>query len=96
MTMAPLHIDTASITSGGANGGLPSPELSSADDFYEARDPLMLESKRMSEDQIKAIRSSKKVREFYREQNELITELIDPAEGREGAQEEEERNQVKV
>ncbi|KAG0233091.1 hypothetical protein BGX31_004949 [Mortierella sp. GBA43] len=97
MTMAPLQIDTASITSGGANGGgLPSPELSSADDFYEARDPLMLESKRMSEDQIRAIRSSKKVREFYREQNELITELIDPAEEREGAQEQEERNQVKL
>jgi hypothetical protein len=95
MGMAPLQIDTASIASGG-NRSLPSPELSSADDFYEARDPLMLESKRMSEDQIRAIRSNKKVREFYREQNELIAELLDPAEGREGAQEQEERNQVKV
>lgn len=92
--MGPLHIDTVSVGSGG--GGLPSPELSSADDFYEARDPLMLESKRMSEDQIKSIRSSKKVREFYREQNELIAELLDPADAREGAKEQEERNQFKV
>ncbi|KAF9364795.1 hypothetical protein BGX34_000342 [Mortierella sp. NVP85] len=95
MGMAPLQIDTASIASGG-NRSLPSPEPSSAEDFYEARDPLMLESKRMSEDQIRAIRSNKKVREFYREQNELIAELLDPAEGREGAQEQEERNQVKL
>ncbi|KAF9935804.1 hypothetical protein BGZ65_002994 [Modicella reniformis] len=102
MSMGPLHIDTKSIAShsgsGAAahSGGLPTPEPSSADDFYEVRDPLMLESKRMSEDQIRAIRSSKKVREFYREQNELISELLDPAEGREGAQEEEARNQFKL
>ncbi|KAF9360207.1 hypothetical protein BGX26_010207 [Mortierella sp. AD094] len=91
--MTSLHIDTG-IT--GPDGGLPSPELSSADDFYEARDPMSLESKRMSEDQIRAIRSSKKVREFYREQNELIADLLDPAEGREGAEDLERRNQVKL
>lgn len=50
----------------------------------------------MSEEQIVAIKSNKKVREFYREQNELISDLLDPPEGREGAAELEERNQVKV
>ncbi|KAF9586277.1 hypothetical protein BGW38_007558 [Lunasporangiospora selenospora] len=86
--------------------GLPSPEISSADEycdddddvdlFYRSRDPMLLESKRVSEDQIRAIRSSKKVRDFYREQNELIDELLEPAESREGAAELEEKNQVKV
>ncbi|KAI8602739.1 putative cation efflux pump [Dissophora ornata] len=95
--MAPaLHIDTATI--GSSIGSLPSPGLSSAEDFYEARDPMSLESRQMSEDQIRMlhIKSSKKVKDFYREQNELIAELLDPPEGREGAQELEERNQFKL
>ncbi|KAF8917316.1 hypothetical protein BGZ58_005135, partial [Dissophora ornata] len=57
---------------------------------------MSLASKRMSEEQIEAIKSSKQVREFYREQNELITDLLDPPEGREGAAELEKKNQVKL
>ncbi|KAF9375209.1 hypothetical protein CPB97_011602, partial [Podila verticillata] len=80
-----LTIDTA------AGVGLPSPEPSP--DFYKARDPMSLESKRMSEEQMRS--SKKAVKEFYREQNELIDDLIDPRENREGAAEEEEKNLVK-
>ncbi|ORZ28381.1 cation efflux family-domain-containing protein [Lobosporangium transversale] len=97
--MTPLQIDTTGHGSGPAdiiNGSLPSPDASSEDDFYEARDPMLLASKRMSEEQLRAIRSSKKVKEFYREQNELIEDLLEPPGGREGAQEEEEKNQLKV
>ncbi|KAG0328656.1 hypothetical protein BGZ99_004926 [Dissophora globulifera] len=91
---ASLHIDTG-IKNDATS--LPSPELSSAEDFYEARDPMSLESKRMPEDQIKAMRRSRRnVQAFYREQNELITDLIDPIEGREGAKEQEEKNQLKL
>ncbi|KAG0236363.1 hypothetical protein BGW41_000444 [Actinomortierella wolfii] len=78
---------------------LPSPEPSPDNDFYSARDPMLLESKRMSEEQIKAIHShkgAKRVRDFYREQNELITDLLDPAEDREGAAEAEERRQYRL
>lgn len=57
---------------------------------------MSLASKRMSEEQIDAIKSNKKVKEFYLEQNELISDLLDPPEAREGAAEREERNQVKV
>ncbi|KAI9234039.1 MAG: cation efflux family-domain-containing protein [Podila humilis] len=81
-----LTIDTA------AGVGLPSPEPSP--DFYKTRDPMSLESKRVSEEQMRS--SKKAVKEFYREQNELIDDLIDPRENREGAAEEEERNLVKV
>ncbi|KAF9315245.1 hypothetical protein BG003_003238, partial [Podila horticola] len=81
-----LTIDTA------AGVGLPSPEPSP--DFYKARDPMSLESKRISEDQMRS--SKKSVKEFYREQNELIDDLIDPRENREGAAEQEEKNLVKV
>ncbi|KAF9899364.1 hypothetical protein BX616_003078, partial [Lobosporangium transversale] len=97
--MTPLQIDTTGHGSGPAdiiNGSLPSPDASSEDDFYEARDPMLLASKRMSEEQLRAIRSSKKVKEFYREQNELIEDLLEPPGGREGAQEEEEKNQLKL
>ncbi|KAF9574164.1 hypothetical protein EC968_007259 [Mortierella alpina] len=95
--MMPLYIDTATVSSANASStGLPSPTPSSPEDFYEARDPMSLESKRMDEDQIQLIGSSKKVKAFYRKQNELITDLLDPPEGREGAQEAEERNQLKV
>ncbi|KAF9924988.1 hypothetical protein FBU30_005152 [Linnemannia zychae] len=85
-----LSIDTnaASLTN------LPSP--SPSPDFYESRDPMSLASKRISDDQIAAIKSNRKVRQFYREQNELITELLDPPESREGAAELEEKNQVKL
>ncbi|KAG0013765.1 hypothetical protein BGZ80_010870 [Entomortierella chlamydospora] len=85
-----LSIDTGASVS----PNLPSPEPSP--DFYTSRDPMSLASKRMSEEQIRAIHSSKKVKEFYREQNELITDLLDPPEGREGAAELEEKNQVKL
>ncbi|KAF9432351.1 hypothetical protein BGZ76_010932 [Entomortierella beljakovae] len=79
----------------GLNPSLPSPELSP--DFYNSKDPMSLASKRMTEDQIAAIHSSKKkVKEFYREQNELITDLLDPPEGREGAAELEKKNQLKL
>ncbi|KAG0044131.1 hypothetical protein BGZ83_010638 [Gryganskiella cystojenkinii] len=74
--------------------GLPSPEPSP--DFYESKDPMSLGSKRMSEEQIRAIQSSKQVKNFYREQNELITDLLDPPESREGHAEQEERNQTKA
>ncbi|KAF9414219.1 hypothetical protein BGZ76_004906 [Entomortierella beljakovae] len=94
--MNPLHIDTTTTNNKGSIGGLPSPEISSAEDFYDSRDPMLLESKRMSEEQIRATKSSKKVQQFYREQNELITELLEPPEGREGAKEKEERNQFKL
>ncbi|KAF9923075.1 hypothetical protein BGZ67_010109, partial [Mortierella alpina] len=94
--MMPLYIDTATVSSANASStGLPSPTPSSPEDFYEARDPMSLESKRMDEDQIQLIQSSKNVKAFYRKQNELITDLLDPPEGREGAQEAEERNQLK-
>ncbi|CAO3574230.1 unnamed protein product [Mortierella alpina] len=63
-----LAIDTATLSSSSLLSPEPSP------DFYESNDPMSLASKRMSEDQIRAIRSSKKVREFYREQNDLITD----------------------
>ncbi|GJJ72167.1 hypothetical protein EMPS_04524 [Entomortierella parvispora] len=85
-----LSIDTFQAT----KRGLPSPEPSP--DFYESKDPMSLASKRMSEEQIEAIQSSKQVKDFYREQNELITDLLDPPEGREGHAEQEERNQVKL
>lgn len=55
---------------------------------------MSLESKRISEDQMRS--SKKSVKEFYREQNELIDDLIDPRENREGAAEQEEKNLVKV
>lgn len=55
---------------------------------------MKLESKRMSEEQMQS--SKKSVKEFYREQNELIDDLIDPRENREGAAEEEQKNLVKV
>ncbi|KAF9978265.1 hypothetical protein BGZ73_003072 [Actinomortierella ambigua] len=90
-----LAIDTSVPTT----ARLPSPEPSSDDDFYSARDPMLLESKRMSDEQIKATHSHKgaqRVRKFYREQNELITDLLDPAEDREGAAVAEERNQFKL
>ncbi|KAF9427852.1 hypothetical protein BGZ94_004005 [Podila epigama] len=83
-----LTIDTGA----GVVSLLPSPEPSP--DFYSARDPMLLESKRVSEDQMRS--SKKKVKEFYREQNELIDDLIDPPEKRVGAAEEEEKNQVKL
>ncbi|KAF9356045.1 hypothetical protein BGX26_005808 [Mortierella sp. AD094] len=81
-------------TSAPVNPSLPSPGPSP--DFYTSRDPMSLASKRISEEQMRAIHSSKKVKEFYREQNELITDLLDPPEGREGAAELEEKNQVKL
>ncbi|KAG0308329.1 hypothetical protein BGZ98_008311 [Dissophora globulifera] len=86
-----LSIDTSAPYKAGA---LPSPEQSP--DFYESSDPMSLGSKRMSEEQIEAIKSSKQVKEFYREQNELISDLLDPPEKRQGAAEREERNQVKL
>jgi len=85
-----LSIDTNLVS----KRGLPSPEPSP--DFYDSKDPMSLASKRMSEEQIEAIQSSKQVKNFYREQNELITNLLDPPEGREGHAEQEERNQVKA
>jgi hypothetical protein len=85
-----LTIDTNPLS----RRGLPSPEPSP--DFYESKDPMGLASKRMSEEQIEAIQSSKEVKNFYREQNELITDLLDPPEGREGHAEQEERNQTKA
>ncbi|KAF8931958.1 hypothetical protein BGZ47_011598 [Haplosporangium gracile] len=89
------HYHTLSIdTSAASLPNLPSP--SPSPDFYESHDPMSLASKRMSEEQIDAIKSNKKVREFYREQNELISDLLDPPEAREGAAELEERNQVKL
>ncbi|KAK5801418.1 cation efflux family protein [Linnemannia elongata] len=89
------HHHTLSIDTNAASlSNLPSPTPSP--DFYESHDPMSLASKRMSEEQIVAIKSNKKVREFYREQNELISDLLDPPEGREGAAELEERNQVKL
>ncbi|CAG8782775.1 481_t:CDS:1, partial [Racocetra persica] len=45
-------------------------------DYYTARDPLSLGPKRKSEDEIK--KSSKKIQAFYRDQNELIDELLSP------------------
>ncbi|KAF9125195.1 hypothetical protein BGX30_000575 [Mortierella sp. GBA39] len=89
------HHHTLSIdTNTTSLSNLPSP--SPSPDFYESQDPMSLASKRMSEEQIDAIKSNKKVREFYREQNELISDLLDPPEGREGAAELEEKNQVKL
>ncbi|KAG0275077.1 hypothetical protein BGZ96_003957 [Linnemannia gamsii] len=89
------HHHTLSIDTNTASlSKLPSP--SPSPDFYESEDPMSLASKRIPEEQIDAIKSNKKVREFYREQNELITDLLDPPEGREGAAELEERNQVKL
>ncbi|KAF9163891.1 hypothetical protein DFQ26_002048 [Actinomortierella ambigua] len=94
-----VPINMAVDTSIPTTARLPSPEPSSDDEFYSSRDPMLLESKRMSEEQIKAVHSqkgAKRVREFYREQNELITDLLDPVEGREGAAEAEERNQLRL
>ncbi|KAG0374558.1 hypothetical protein BGX24_010249 [Mortierella sp. AD032] len=89
------HHHTLSIDTNAASmSNLPSP--SPSPDFYESHDPMMLASKRMSEEQIDAIKSNKKVREFYREQNELISDLLDPPESREGHAEQEEKNQVKL
>ncbi|KAG0320214.1 hypothetical protein BGZ97_000445 [Linnemannia gamsii] len=89
------HHHTLSIDTNAASlSRLPSP--SPSPDFYESHDPMSLASKRISEEQIDAMKSNKKVREFYREQNELISDLLDPPEGREGAAEREERNQVKL
>ncbi|KAF8975423.1 hypothetical protein BGZ46_009139 [Entomortierella lignicola] len=85
-----LGIDTHALV----NPNLPSPEPSP--DFYTSHDPMSLASKRLSEEQIEAIQSSKKVKDFYREQNELIADLLDPLEGREGAAELEEKNQTKL
>ncbi|KAF9118820.1 hypothetical protein BGW39_000845 [Mortierella sp. 14UC] len=89
------HHHTLSLDTNAASlSNLPSP--SPSPDFYESTDPMSLAAKRMSEGQIDAIKSNKKVREFYREQNELISDLLDPPEGREGAAELEERNQAKL
>ncbi|KAF9186776.1 hypothetical protein BGZ51_000852 [Haplosporangium sp. Z 767] len=85
-----LSIDTSAST----KSTFPSPEPSP--DFYESNDPMSLGSKRISEDQLRMIQSSKKVKAFYREQNELITELLDPPENREGASEMEEKNLLKL
>ncbi|KAF9910743.1 hypothetical protein EC991_005728 [Linnemannia zychae] len=90
-----LHHHTLSIDTNAASlSNLPSP--SPSPDFYESNDPMSLASKRMSEEQIDAMKSNRKVRDFYREQNELISDLLDPPEAREGHAEQEERNQVKL
>ncbi|KAI1320951.1 hypothetical protein EDD11_009274 [Mortierella claussenii] len=96
MTAHPLSVDTTASAMGSTSGHfLPSPQPSPVD-FYDSHDPMSLALKRMSEEQMTAIRSSKKVKEYYRNQNELITELLDPPERREGAAELEEKNQLKL
>ncbi|CAG8552781.1 3352_t:CDS:2 [Acaulospora morrowiae] len=45
-------------------------------DYYTERDPFYLEPKRKSEDEIKL--KNKKIQEFYRDQNDLIDELLSP------------------
>ncbi|RHZ83273.1 hypothetical protein Glove_99g294 [Diversispora epigaea] len=49
-------------------------------DYCVERDPLSLESKRKSEDEIK--NKKKKIQEFYREQNVLIDEFLSPIDQR--------------
>ncbi|KAG0262408.1 hypothetical protein BG011_010205 [Mortierella polycephala] len=85
-----LSVDTSTST----KSTFPSPEPSP--DFYESSDPMSLGSKLIPEDQLRMIQSSKKVKAFYREQNELITDLLDPPENREGAAEMEEKNLLKL
>ncbi|CAG8804435.1 10473_t:CDS:2 [Gigaspora margarita] len=54
----------------------PNAESPQQPDYYTARDPLSLGHKRKSEDEIK--KNSKKIQAFYRDQNDLIDELLSP------------------
>lgn len=90
-----LRIHTLTDQPQAAPPSVHSPE-SPEDAFYASSDPLLLNSRKMSETDIKGLRKTqgRQVQNFYREQNELIDVLLGPLNPTD--QEEEEKRLFKV